>query len=195
MKKDLMRVAAAISVFFVPGLAAAHTGSHEVSGLLSGISHPLMGLDHLIVILAVGLWLGVSARKQAPLMVTVFLAFLGLGAVVGASGFVLPSVETGIAVSVLVAGLLVATLARLSAVVTLALLVLFALFNGAAHGTEMPVAATPLLYGVGLLVSTAVLQLAAVRLGQMAHGVGAEWLLRTAGVLGGGFGAWLLLSV
>ncbi len=195
MKKYLMRVVAAISVFFVPALAVAHTGSHEVSGLLSGIAHPLMGLDHLIVILAVGLWLGASARRQAPLMIAVFLVFLGSGAVMGASGFALPNIEAGIAVSVLVAGLLVATRARLPSLVSVSLLALFALFHGTAHGAEMPAAITPLLYGAGLLISTAVLQLGAVRFGRMVQSVRAEWLLRMAGVLGGGLGAWLLLSV
>ncbi|MCF6217663.1 MAG: HupE/UreJ family protein [Gammaproteobacteria bacterium] len=195
MKKDLMRIVAAISVFFIPGLAVAHTGSHEVSGLISGILHPLTGLDHLIVILAIGLWLGARVGSQVPLMMAVFLAFLGLGAVMGASGFVLPSLETGIAVSVLVAGLLVATLARLPVIVSASLLALFALFHGTAHGAEMPVAITPLLYGAGLLISTVVLQLGAVWFGRMAQSVRAEWLLRMAGVLGGVFGAWLLLSV
>ncbi len=194
MKKNAIRMVAALGAFSASGIAVAHTGSHEVSGFFSGITHPLMGLDHLAVILAVGLWLGVSARRQAPLLMSVFLAVMAMGAAAGAAGLALPGIETGIAASLLMAGLLVASLARLPMHASLVLVAAFALFNGAAHGSEMPVSATPLLYGAGMLLSTALLQLAGIGLGQLAQRVRAEWLLRGAGIVGGGFGAWLLLG-
>ena len=110
------------------------------------------------------------------------------------SGIALPGVEAGIAASVLVTGLLVATLARLPAAAGIALVGVFALFHGSAHGAELPSVVSPLLYGLGFLVSTAALHLSGIGLGRLAQRTRSEWLLRGAGVVTGGFGAWLLLA-
>ncbi len=194
MKKRAIRVATALGALLISGIASAHTGSHDVSGFLSGITHPLLGLDHLAVILVVGLWLGVTAHRQVPLLLSVFLAFMVLGATFGATGFVLQGVETGIAASLLIAGLLVAMLARLPVTVSFVLVAAFALFNGAAHGSEMPTATMPLLYGIGMLLSTTLLQLTGIKLGCLVLQARVEWVLRGAGIAGSGFGAWLLLG-
>ena len=106
----------------------------------------------------------------------------------------MPGVETGIATSVLVTGLLLATQARLPATVSIALVGVFALFHGSAHGAEMPATAAPLLYGLGFLVSTAALHVAGFGLGRLLQHARSAWLLRGAGVVTGGFGAWLLLG-
>jgi len=95
---------------------------------------------------------------------------------------------------VLVMGLLVATLARLPATASIALVGVFALFHGSAHGADMPFAAAPVLYGLGFLVSTAVLHLSGLGLGRIAQRTRTAWLLRGAGMITGGFCAWLLLA-
>ena len=194
MKRTMIRLVTLPCAFSVSGLVMAHTGHHDVSGLLGGLGHPLTGLDHLAAMLAVGLWAGSGARGQAWLPVTTFLVFMACGAALGMSGIALPGVEAGIAASALVTGLLVATLARLPAAAGIALVGVFALFHGSAHGAEQPAAAAPLLYALGFLVSTAVLHLSGIGLGRLARRTRAEWLLRGAGVATGGFGAWLLLA-
>jgi urease accessory protein len=194
MKRTLIRLVTLPCALSVSGMALAHTGHHEVPGFLGGLSHPLTGLDHLAAMLAVGLWAGMNTRGQAWLPVTAFLVFMTCGALLGISGLVLPGVEAGIAASVLVMGLLVTTLARLPAAAVIALIGVFALFHGGAHGAEMPSAATPVLYGLGFLVATAALHLGGLGLGRLARRTRAEWLARSAGMITGGFGAWLLLA-
>jgi urease accessory protein len=194
MKRTLIRLVTLPCVLAVSGAALAHTGHHDVSGFLGGLGHPLTGLDHLTAMLAVGLWAGMNNRAPAWLPVATFLVFMTCGAVVGMSGIVLPGVEAGIAASVLVMGLLVATLARLPATAGIALVGVFALFHGSAHGAEMPSAAAPVLYGLGFLATTAALHFGGLGLGRLAQRTRAEWLVRGAGVITGGFGAWLLLA-
>jgi len=194
MNRNLIRLVTLPCVFSVSGMVLAHTGSHEVSGFFSGISHPLLGLDHLAVMLAVGLWAGIAFRRQAWLPVTAFPVFMACGAALGMAGIGMPGVEAGIAASLLVTGLLVATWAHLPVSVSVALVSVFALFHGSAHGAEMPSAAAPLLYGLGFLVSTAALHLGGLGLGRLAQHTRAKWLLRGAGMLTGGYGAWLLLG-
>jgi len=194
MKRTLIRLVTLPCALLVSGVALAHTGHHEVPGFFSGLSHPLTGPDHLAAMLAVGLWAGIGARGQAWLPVTTFLLFMACGAALGMNGIALPGVEAGIAASVLVMGLLVATLARLPATASIALVGVFALFHGSAHGADMPFAAAPVLYGLGFLVSTAVLHLSGLGLGRIAQRTRTAWLLRGAGMITGGFGAWLLLA-
>jgi len=176
------------------GLAMAHPGGHGLPGLLGGLAHPLTGLDHLAAMLAVGLWAGSGGRARTWSPVAAFLVFMACGALSGMNGIHVPGVEAGIAASVLVMGLLVATLVRLPASVSFALVGGFALFHGAAHGAEAPAAASPLLYGLGMLVATAALQLCSIWLGRLAQRTRTEWLVRGAGMITGGFGAWLVLA-
>jgi urease accessory protein len=194
MKRTLIRLVTLPCALTFSGLAMAHPGGHDLPGLLGGLSHPLTGPDHLVAMLAVGLWAGTGDRARAWLPVTTFLVFMTCGGALSMSGIALPGVEAGIAASVLVMGLLVATLARLPATASIALVGVFALFHGSAHGAEMPFAAAPVLYGLGFLVSTAALHLSGIGLGRLAQRTRTEWLLRGAGMITGGFGAWLLLA-
>ncbi|MGB7932942.1 MAG: HupE/UreJ family protein [Gammaproteobacteria bacterium] len=194
MKRNLIRLVTLPCALLFSGMVMAHTGHHDVSGFLSGLSHPFTGPDHLAAMLAVGLWAGINTRGQAWLPVTAFLVFMSCGAVLGMSGIAMSGVEAGIAASVLVTGLLVATLARLPTGAVIALVGVFALFHGSAHGAEMPSAVTPVLYGLGFLVSTVALHLGGIGLGRLAQRTRVEWLVRGAGVITGGFGAWLLLA-
>jgi urease accessory protein len=194
MKRILTGVVILPFTLAFSGLAMAHPGGHGLPGLVGGLAHPLTGPDHLAAMLAVGLWAGSGARARTWSPVAAFLVFMACGALLGMNGIDVPGVEAGIAASVLVVGLLVATLARLPASVSFALVGGFALLHGAAHGAEAPAAASALLYGLGMLVSTAALQLCGIGLGRLAQRSRTEWLLRGAGVITGGFGAWLLLA-
>lgn len=189
----LKQLVMALFILPVPGAVMAHTG-HDVAGLASGFVHPLSGLDHLAAMLAVGLWAGLTAGRRAWIPVAAFMGFMSLGAVLGMTGIPLPGVEAGIAASLLVMGLLLVSLARLPVAVSTALVGAFALFHGHAHGAEMPSAATPLLYGLGFILATGTLHLAGIGFSRWMQHFKAEWMLRGAGVLTGGLGAWLLLA-
>jgi urease accessory protein len=151
-----------------------HAHAHGAGGLLAGLAHPLLGLDHLLAMLAVGVW---SARLAGPgssrlsllALPAAFVATVALGALGAFGGLALPGVELFIAGSVVVLGLLIAAAVVLPVWAGAALVALFGLFHGYAHGAEMPAAAQPLLYGLGFLSATAALHLAGLGLGLLAR--------------------------
>lgn len=149
------RALGAASLMLVAGSAWAHPG-HEVAGggFAAGLTHPLFGLDHLLAMLAVGLF---SLRQSAAMRLATPLLAVGgmlLGAGLGWAGVALPGVEVGIALSVLLAGVLVAALARVPAALGGIAVVAFMVFHGQAHAAEMPHGASTLPYLVGFSLAT-----------------------------------------
>lgn len=140
------------------GPVLAHPG-HAEAGFLSGMMHPIGGLDHLLAMLAVGLYAAGQARSARWVLPGAFVSAMLAGALLGTSGVALPFVEQGIAASVLVLGLLIASLARVRLAWTLPVVVLFAVFHGYAHQTEMGEAGL-LHYAAGFALATAGLHLA-----------------------------------
>lgn len=150
------KLLATLTLLASPTLAFAHAG-HDHAGLMAGIAHPLAGLDHLLAMLAVGLW---AAQQQGRARWALPLAFVGsllVGGLLGFAGLRLPLLETGIAGSVLALGLLVALAVRPPLTIAVGLSALFALAHGVAHGLELPVAASPWLYAAGFVAATAAL--------------------------------------
>jgi urease accessory protein len=134
--------------------AAAHTfGAHD-AGLAAGLAHPLAGLDHLIAMVAVGLWAGQLGGRALWMVPSVFITAMVSGAVVAAAGFPLPATEYGIFMSLIVIGALIAAMAKTPAWVGAALVGLFATFHGHAHGGELPEAASMLGYAAGFVAAT-----------------------------------------
>jgi urease accessory protein len=184
----MSRVLAAL-LLALPLAATAHTGADGGShhGLLAGLTHPFTGLDHLAAMLAVGLWSGVTLRRwwTAP---AAFATLLLTGALLAGAGLALPAVEPMIATSLLVLGLLLVARQALPAAVAAVLVGGFALFHGAAHGTELSgatslagmVLGTLSLHGMGLALGRAL---------RRRH----HWLPRLAGAGVALFGASLLL--
>lgn len=173
------------------GAALAHPG-HESVSFFTGFAHPLGGLDHLLAMLAVGLY---AARQSGATRWTLpagFVLAMLLGAGLGALGVGLPAVEAGIAASVLVFGLLIAFAVRMAPAASLPLVAVFALFHGHAHHAEMG-GANLVTYAAGFALATALL-----------HGAGyliARWMpdtragravKRAAGVVMAGVGGVLL---
>lgn len=152
-------VLAALCTLAVP--AVAHTGHHAVSGFVSGLIHPLLGLDHLLAMIAIGLWAAQQGSRALWAIPAAFVGTMVLGGGLALTGLALPQVETGIAASVLVLGLLVAARRQWAVAAGMAIAGGFALFHGYAHGLEMPEAASPVLYALGFVLATAFL-----------HGVG-----------------------
>ncbi len=155
MKKQLLT---GLLLASFSGVAFAHPG-HGEHGLVLGFMHPLTGIDHLLVMLAVGLWagkLGGAAKWQLPLA---FLMLMGVGAMLGLSGIVLPGLETGIAASVMAMGLLLVVHVPIRQPMQIGLVALFALLHGLAHGAELS-AGAGLATMTGMLCATALLHLA-----------------------------------
>ena len=132
--------------------AVAHTGG-STAGFLAGLAHPLGGLDHLLAMVAVGLWAAQLGGRAIWAVPVSFVGSMAAGALLGAGGLTLPHVEIGIAVSVLGLGVLVALVLRLRVAAAATLVALFALFHGHTHGVELPNAAS----GLAFIVATAAL--------------------------------------
>lgn len=135
------------------------------AGLLAGMLHPFSGLDHLLAMVAVGLWAAQQGGRALWALPASFVGAMAVGAMLGLSGVAFAGMEAGIALSVLALGALVASRRRLLLPLAAALTGLFALCHGIAHGQEMPLAASPWSYGFGMLAATALLHGAGVLAG------------------------------
>jgi len=136
-----------------------------MGGCLSGFKHPIMGWDHLVAMVAVGLWGAILLRPAIWVLPITFPMVMALGAVLGILGVPMPFVEPGIALSGLVLGLVIALAWKAPIWAAMGLVSIFAIFHGHAHGTELPEAANPLTYAIGFVLGTGLLHLAGIGLG------------------------------
>jgi urease accessory protein len=158
----------ALAAFVLPVLAHAHPGheGHDLTwDFTSGAVHPLSGWDHLLAMIAVGLWAAQLGGRNRWFVPTAFVSIMVLGAALGHAGLNLSGLEQGIAASILVLGLLIAGSVKLPTFASLALVGVFALFHGVAHGAEMPSSSSGLSYGFGFVVATILLHLVGLGLG------------------------------
>lgn len=165
--------------------ALAHPGHSDDAGFATGFTHPFGGFDHLLAMLAVGLWAVQFAARSGNraalwLLPAAFVLPMGAGFLLALNGIVLPGVETGIALSVLILGLAVAFAARPPLAVAMAVTALFALFHGHAHGAEMGEGAATA-YAVGMLLATALLHGFGLVGARLAQQVSVPMLTRAAG--------------
>jgi urease accessory protein len=166
----------------VPLAAQAHPGHEIASSFSEGLTHPLSGVDHLLAMLAVGLWAGQLGRPARWLLSLCFVGVMTVGGALAVVGVRLPGTEAIVLCSVLVSGLALATAARAPITISGGLVGIFALAHGSAHGVEMGPGTSAVLYGCGLVLTTVVLQLAGLELGRLAiHSQRQKWL-RYAGV-------------
>lgn len=190
----MIRLLALVALMLLPTAAFAHPG-HDESGLVAGLSHPLTGLDHIAVMIAVGLWAALKGGRALWVWPAAFVGVMLIGGVLGMIGVALPLVEPGILASVVVLGLLVALAVDLPVSVGAAIVGLFALFHGHAHGSEVPEATSGIAYLAGFAMATAAL-----------HGIGiavalaltsARWqpLVRVAGAACALIGVGLAINV
>ncbi|WP_338664162.1 HupE/UreJ family protein [Pararoseomonas sp. SCSIO 73927] len=150
-----MRSLLPLALILLPLPALAHTGPGHVAGLAAGFAHPLGGADHLMAMVAIGLWAGLIGGRGVLALPVAFLAAMMAGGALGMAGIALPMVEAGIAGSVIVLGALVALAVRPPLAVALGLAALFGLFHGHAHGAEMVPGAGAAGYAAGFLLATA----------------------------------------
>ena len=170
--------------------ALAHEQQGQAAGFVTGLLHPVSGFDHVLAMVAVGLWgaqLGAPAIWLLPVTFPLMMAF---GGFVGLVGVPLPGVEIGIATSAILLGTMVALEARPPLALAALLVGFFAVFHGHAHGTELPAGQSGLLYSVGFVVATGLLHAVGISIGLIHRWVAGRALLRGAGVivvLAGGF--------
>ncbi|MFN2309449.1 MAG: HupE/UreJ family protein [Gammaproteobacteria bacterium] len=177
---SVFRLLAFASVL-LPSTSFAHTGIGAVAGFGAGFAHPFSGLDHLLAMLAVGLWAAQMGGQALWRLPAAFVTLMLCGGVLALLGLQVPHVEAGIVASVWVLGVLIATACRLSAAVGAALVGVFALFHGHAHGAEMPLVGSTLGYVVGFALATACLHAAGLLGGLGLRRLNASGLLRYAG--------------
>jgi urease accessory protein len=192
MRISFVKIVAFVCLLAASSAALAHPG-HGTSGFAAGLAHPFLGLDHLLAMVAVGLWAAQGGGRRVWLLPAAFMSMLALGAGLALQWQALPLLETGIAVSVLALGLFIALALRLPAPVAATVTALFGLVHGYAHGLELPDSATPLAYALGFLAATSVLHLGGIALG-VATSQRRAALARVAGAAFAAAGAYLLVA-
>lgn len=183
MKKSPL-YAFALSVL-VATPALAHTGAGTVSGFASGFGHPIGGLDHLLAMIAVGVLAAQQGGKAVWLLPVSFVAMMVVGGALGIAGVAMPFVELGIVGSVIVLGAVIALGKHMPTGAAMALVGVLAVFHGHAHGTEMPIDASGVEYGLGFALATSILHAVGLGLGFGAKKV-AEKIAPVAVRIGGG---------
>jgi len=165
MPRKTIRLLVTIGLLVAPGIAFAHPGHGGESSGLAGFIHPFGGIDHLLAMIAVGLFAAHLGGRALWAVPATFVAVMALGGLFGAAGMALPFVETAVALSVLVFGAVIVSQMTPTVGAAMALVGVFAIFHGYAHGSEMPVGSTGLPYGLGFVAATALLHGFGISLG------------------------------
>jgi urease accessory protein len=184
-------------ILFAPTTAFAHVQQGEAAGFLTGFLHPISGLDHVLAMVAVGLW---GAQLGAPAIWVLPVAFplvMAMGGMLGLMGVPVPGIEYGIAASAILLGAAVMLEMRPPLVLTAMLVGVFAIFHGHAHGTELPADQSALLYSMGFVIATGCLHALGIGIGVVHRWTWGQKLLRAAGAtvcLGGVVFFWRAVS-
>ncbi|HXJ34089.1 MAG TPA: HupE/UreJ family protein [Candidatus Eisenbacteria bacterium] len=177
--------------------ALAHVQRGEAAGFLTGFRHPISGWDHVLAMVAVGLW---GAQLGAPAIWVLPVAFplvMAMGGMLALIGVPLPGIEVGIAASAVLLGAAVMFEVRPPLVVAASLVGVFAVFHGHAHGTELPAGQSALLYSMGFVMATGSLHALGIGIGTVHRWTWGRTLLRAAGAVvatGGIFFMWKALA-
>lgn len=197
-KTIFTKLALALPLALTPGLALAHPSLEHASGFVHGFSHPISGVDHILAMVLVGIFAWQLGGRALWLVPATFVALMAVGGALGVAGVGVPFVETGIALSVIVLGAVVAFGVKAPVAAAMAMVGLFAMFHGHAHGAEMPESAGGLAYAAGFMLATAALHVAGIGLGFLIGKAGEKHgpaVARTAGGLAAMAGLGLLSGV
>jgi urease accessory protein len=175
--------------------AFAHVGDHSHMSFTEGLLHSFSGLDHVLAMVAVGLWASQIGGRALWLLPLTFPVVMAVGAALGMSGVALPGVEIGIAGSVMVLGAAVALALRPSLSISVPLIGLFALLHGYSHGIELPASASALSFGAGFIAATLILHAIGIAIGLTAGRVPVRFAARTAGGAIAALGVVLLVTL
>ena len=157
MINKIWKYVAITTAVVMPSAAWAHAGAGAASSFWSGVSHPFSGLDHLLAMVAVGIWAAQGGGRRVWVMPIAFIGLMLAGGAAGLAGLPLSRVEYGIAASLLVLGLLIASASKLDVLFSAAIVGFIAIFHGHAHGAEIPLASGMLAYSAGFALATALL--------------------------------------
>ncbi|MCH7717465.1 MAG: HupE/UreJ family protein [Gemmatimonadetes bacterium] len=194
--QSIKPIVATVALLAFPSPLAAHEGG-AAAGLLSGLLHPVSGLDHVLAMLAVGIWgaqMGPPAIWVLPVTFPMVMAFGGMLSLLGVP---VPGVEIGIGLSALLLGFMVAIERRPAIEVAAVLVGFFAIFHGYAHGAELPEGQSGILYSIGFVVSTGTLHASGIGVGLIHRWDRGKRALRIAGAgiaAGGAWFTWLAVS-
>ena len=161
--------------------AFAHIEGGQAAGFLTGLQHPWSGLDHILAMIAVGLWGAQLGRPAIWLLPIAFPMMMAAGAMMGLLGIPVPGVEIGIAFSAILLGVMVLAEVRPKIAVSMAMVGFFAIFHGHAHGTELPPGQSGLLYSMGFVIATGCLHGLGIALGLVKELPAGRFALRGAG--------------
>ena len=184
---------AAITALSTP--AFAHTNPGQAHGFVTGFLHPLSGLDHVLAMVAVGIWGAQLKRPAIWILPVAFPLVMSFGGLLGVRGVPLPGVEIGVAASGVVLGTVIALELRPPLWVAALIVSAFAILHGHAHGTELPKAASPLTYALGFVLATGLLHVSGILIGLVDLLPAGNKLLRTAGGLITAAGLFLLVAL
>ena len=177
----MIRFAAAILLTLLAAPAFAHVGDGLTGGFVGGFEHPLFGPDHVVAMVAVGLWGAFLGAPAIWLLPVVFPLVMAFGGALGILCVPVPGIETGIAVSAIVLGLMVALAARPPLWIAAVLVGAFAIFHGHAHGVELPPGADAVAYSLGFVVATGMLHLCGIAFGLLTRWPAGRIAVRAAG--------------
>lgn len=185
-QRVLLILALLLFLLVLPTIAYAHdeTTVARFGSFIAGLTHPILGLDHLLAMLSVGIisaQIGGKAIWQVP---TTFVAVMAIGGTLGLLGVGLTAIEFGIALSVLALGVAIFMEKGIPIAVVMVAVGLFAIFHGYAHGAEMPSLAQPVRYALGFLTGTAVIHITGVLIGDIpSHYKSGPIILRSLGAV------------
>jgi urease accessory protein len=180
MRQTLKTLLAAL-LLAAAGSACAHQGGGVAGGFASGFMHPVLGWDHVVAMVAVGLWGAFLGRPAIWVLPIVFPMVMAVGGAIGLSGLHISHVETGIALSAVILGAVVAFAVRPPIWVAAVIVGSFAIFHGYAHGVELPKAADPLAYSLGFVIATGMLHLVGIAIGLIVRWPAGKIVVRAVG--------------
>ena len=181
--KHKITLAGALLLLMIFEPAFAHSDAASLQGgFMSGFMHPISGLDHVVAMVAVGLWGAFLGRPAIWVLPVVFPLVMALGGALGVAGVPIPFIETGIALSGVVLGLAVLFAVKPPMWIAAIIVGAFAIFHGHAHGAELPNAANPLIYSMGFVIATGLLHLAGIAIGELKR-IYNGWIVRAGGAV------------
>ena len=175
--------------------ALAHVNAGSIGGFGSGFVHPVSGLDHVVAMVAVGLWGAFLGAPAIWILPIVFPMVMAMGGVLGIAAVPVPAVEIAIAISGIVLGAMVLFEVKPPIWIAAVIVGIFAIFHGYAHGAELPSAATPLVYSLGFVIATGLLHLCGIGFGVLVRWPKGKIAVRACGGLIALIGALFLVGV
>jgi len=175
-----------------PNVAHAHVDGGEAAGFVTGLQHPWSGLDHILAMIAVGLWGAQLGGRALWMLPIAFPMMMAMGAMMGLVGIPVPGVEIGIALSAIGLGAMVLAEVRAKLGIAIFMVGVFAVFHGHAHGTELPEGQSGLLYSMGFVIATGCLHGLGIALGLFHKMPAGKWAVRLAGTFISAMGIFFL---